>query len=623
MPGLEMQGLNARIAPNCNTRSPCIPIESHIGIITAFIAGMLRRFNPRSLALALLIVGTGCNAPHAQSRPSNTSSTSLVEASAPTFPRIDELLIKEWSANHIVSAPPADDYQFLRRASLDILGTLPSPEALRAFAEDSRPNKHARLIDTLLADPHYPAYWSSYWEDILLKSDTKRNIVDRAAFKAWLTERFQSNTPWDQIVRDMITAEGVNSPGGAVRERVLAAEKKELDNNTKVNGAVNWLIQYGRAPQDIAGATSRVFLGVQIQCAQCHDHKSENWTMDQFQSFAAAFTRVRAEPTEEREKGMMRAVEISNVDRPRKLGKKVPEELRNIASREPKALDGTSLEGENPRKSLADWITSPKNPYFAKAIVNRIWSHFMGRGFFEPVDDQRPSNSITAPSILNELATDFAAHGYDLKYLIRAVTNSAAYRLKSSDSRELWSAFAVRPLHSDVLLNSIMDTTGLAPLVDNLAGDKASEIRFRLRRSFDFDVDEQNPATEYEGTIQEALLLQNGALSQVATTAFEKTPFAQLIQSSKSDEEKIELIYLRTLSRPPREAELARWKLFLNQPQAEGAENAEAPSSKPARNDPVARLRKRLGVVSHSPKERAFEDMVWAIFNSTEFVTNH
>ncbi len=587
---------------------------------------MFRQNDCPWLAAGLLLFITGCNAPHTQSRTSDASSTSLVEASAPAVSKLDELLMKEWSSNHIKSAPAADDYQFYRRASLDILGTLPSPEALRAFAADSKPNKYTRLIDALLTDPRYAAYWSSYWEDILLKSDTKRNLVDRAAFKAWLTERFQSNTPWNQIVRELITAEGVNTPGGRVRERIAAAENNELDNNTDVNGAVNWLIQYGRAPQDIAGAASRQFMGVQIQCAQCHDHKTENWTTDQFQSFAAVFTRVRAEPADEREKGMMREVEISNVEKPRKLGPKAPAELRAIASHEPKALDGTSLEGENPRKALSDWITSPKNPYFAKAIVNRIWAHFMGQGFFEPVDDQRPSNPVTALPILNELAADFVSHGCDLKYLIRTIATSAAYRLSASDSRELWSAFSPRALHSDVLMNSIMDATGLAPLVDDLAGERASEIRFRLRKSFDFafDVDEQKASTAYEGTIQEALFLQNGVLSQAASTAFEKTPFAQLIQSPKSDEEKIEIIYLRTLSRPPNAAELARWKAFLNEAANEPAPK-EAAQAKPLlpKEDPIARLRKRLGVVARSPKERAYEDMVWAIFNSTEFVTNH
>lgn len=580
------------------------------------------------IALVLALGSPACN-PHAGPGPAaQSSASSLSKPVSPAPRRADEMLLTEWSAHHIVPSPPADDYQFHRRASLDILGRLPSPEALRAFAADTDPQKHSKLIDGLLADPAYAAYWASYWEDILLKSDTRKNIVDRAAFRDWLVSQLQSNTPWSRMVHELIAAEGVNTPGGEVRERLLAAEESnstnKLEDNTHVNGAVNWLIQYGRSPEDIAGATSRLFLGVQIQCAQCHDHKTENWTTHQFQSLAAAFTRVRSARTEQPERGMMRAVELVNAKKPR-LGPKAPKELRAIAALEPKALDGTPLEGENPRRALADWITSPSNPYFAKAIVNRIWAYFLGRGFFEPVDDQRPSNSIDAPNILNELASDFIAHAFDLKHLIRTVATSAAYRRGSSDENALWSAFSPRPLPTDVLFNSIIHATGLSPVVDELAGEQAAAIRFRLRRGFHFafDTDEQSKTTEYEGSISEVLLLQNGPLSQAAATAFKNTPFAELIASPKSDEEKIQILYWRTLSRPPRPEELARWKKFVSEAQEDGGgEDRGAQAGAPPK-DPIARLRKRLGVVSRSPKDRAFEDMAWALLNSTEFVTNH
>jgi hypothetical protein len=200
-----------------------------------------------------------------------------------------------------------------------------------------------------------------------------------------------------------------------------------------VNGAVNWLLQFKRSTEDLAGATSRTFLGVQIQCAQCHDHKTETWTTTDFRRFAAAFARTRVRPADDKEKGMMRSFEVADVDTARP-GRKATAEQREIASLTPAALDGTVLAGEAPRAELAAWMTGQTNPWFAKAIVNRTWALLLGHGFVEPVDDLRPSNDPRAAPALDAIAADFAAHKYDLKHLLRVICGTRAYGLATISS---------------------------------------------------------------------------------------------------------------------------------------------------------------------------------------------
>jgi hypothetical protein len=233
---------------------------------------MLRRTWPSLILVALSACAGSGISPEPPTAPKTAAP--ITAPATDIGDRVDALLEAEWKASGVSPAGPASDAQFFRRAYLDLAGTLPPPEAVTAFLADTSPDKRARAVDALLASPRYAERWAAYWEEVLLRDSAKENIVDRAALRAWLRARFAENAPWDRVARDLVTATGKSSPGGSARERRMAAAIDAAGaEDAGVNGAVNWLLQFKRSTEDLAGATSRTFLGVQIQCAQCHDHK--------------------------------------------------------------------------------------------------------------------------------------------------------------------------------------------------------------------------------------------------------------------------------------------------------------------------------------------------------------
>lgn len=583
---------------------------------------MLRRTWPSLVLVALSACSGSCaGTPPAPPAPAAPKAAAPAPAPAPDIvARVDALLEAEWNRSRVAPARPASDAQFLRRAFLDLAGTLPPPETVTAFLADTSPDKRARAVDGLLASPRYAERWATYWEEALIRDGAKENIVDRAALRDWLRARFAENAPWDRIARDLVTATGKSSPGGSARERRMAAAMGAAGPEAEgVNGAVNWLVQFNRSTEDLAGAASRTFLGVQIQCAQCHDHMTEKWTTTDFRRFAAAFARTRVRPADDKGKGMMRAFEVADVEKAR-AGKKATPEQREIASLTPAALDGTVFAGEAPRAELAAWMT--KNPWFANAIVNRMWALLLGRGFVEPVDDLRPSNPPRAAPALDALAADFAAHGYDLKHLLRVICGTRAYGLAAGtpEAQAVWAGFAPRALPAPVLLDVILAATRLDPLLEEALGQRADALRARMRKSFRFafDVDEGGESDDFEGTIPQALLLLNGPLVGLGASALSGTTLADVLAMPGGDAAKIEALYLRTLSRRPSAEETARWVRFLD-------EAAAAPDDSPARafgQGPLARLRKRASV-AQTPRDRAYEDLFWALLGSSELAFQH
>lgn len=580
---------------------------------------MLRRTWPSLVLVALSAAAGSCTG--TQPAPPAPSTASNAAAPAPDIvARIDALLEAEWNQSRVSPAKPASDAQFFRRAYLDLAGTLPPPEAITTFLADTSPDKRERAVDALLASPRYAERWAAYWEEVLIRDGVKDNIVDRAALRAWLHARFAENTPWDRVARDLVTATGKSSPGGRARERRMAADMGAPGAESEgVNGAVNWVLQFKRSTEDLAGATSRTFLGVQIQCAQCHDHKTEKWTTTDFRRFAASFARTRVRPVEAKDKGMMRTFEVEDVDRLR-LGKKATAEQREIASLTPAALDGTVFPGEAPRAELAAWMTT--NPWFAKAIVNRMWALLLGHGFVEPVDDLRPSNAPRAAPALDALAADFAAHQYDLKHLLRVITRTRAYGLAAGapEAEAAWAAFAPRALPAPVLLDAILAATELDPLLEEALGQRADALRAGMRKKFRFlfDVDESGESDDFEGTIPQALLLLNGPLVGHGASALAGTALADVLAMPGGDAAKIEALYLRTLSRRPSAEETARWVRFLDEA---AAAPDDAPA--PAAQGPLARLYKRAPSVAETPRDRAYEDLFWALLGSSEFAFQH
>ncbi len=566
---------------------------------------------------------------------------------------VDARLGAAWKASGVSPTAPADDATWLRRTWLDVLGTIPPPEVTVRFLAQPQadPARRSRMIAEIVASPRWADHWTAYWDDVWMGTDARRPDIDHGAFRAWLHDALARDVPYSDIVTQLLTATGRNSDGGPKR----ASEENEGTGPpvVDVNGAVNWTLKYQETPQDMAGTASRTLLGVQIQCAQCHDHKTEKWTQKDFQSFAAAFMRTRLVQLDPGgpAKGAVKRVEVRDLDRaaPRfaKMG-----DLEPLAKAEPKALDGTPLgTGDGVRIAFARWVTAPDNPWFARALVNRMWGHFLGRGFVDPVDDFRTSNAATAPDLMDMLASDFVASGYDLKHLVRVIVGTEAYARsaaplddatqKADPEAKLWERFRIAPLGPDELLDALVSATRLNAIVRATGRLDLAQVRFRVREryGFLFDIDDVTDQSGYEGTIAQALALLNGSVVATGASVLPGSALSEVLGTDGDDSAKIEALYLRALSRLPSSDEVSRWIKFLVDAQAQPETPAPtAPvmprTDRPRRDkaqkygkreqpDPLRNLEGRAGTIRATARVRAYEDLFWTLLNSSEFVLNH
>jgi hypothetical protein len=603
--------------------------------------------------------------------PGKTSATPVAMPFGPAA--IDSMLRAEWVKESVTPSARVDDARFVRRAFLDVVGTIPPPDAVLTFVADKAPDKRARLVEQLLASPAYAAYWATVWEDTLVGWQTKDQEVDRGALRAWLESQFAANTPWDRVVAGLLTAEGRNSlggkpeglapepamvvppasaaPRGITRAPGVNDEPPPADG-APVNGAVNWIIKYRESPADLAGNASRLFLGVQIQCAQCHDHKTEKWKQDDFRRFAACFVRTRSEVLDKGKTMGRKRVDVVDIGRPLPRYAKNPDVVP-LTQVEPTALDGSDMgTTPNSRRALAAWLTAKDNPWFAKAIVNRLWGHFLGRGFVDPIDDLRPSNPPVMPELFDLVSTDFVAHGMDLKALIRTITATEAYQLApvappakgGASSADTWAHFHMTPLGPNELLRSLLDATGVEGIFARNANANLERIRLQLyqRYTFLFDTDETSDAIDFEGTIAQALTLLNGAEVGGGISAIPGGALDAVLRQPGSDADKIATLYRRTIARAPTDAELAYWTPYVGAPHpvdplAEPppprplpgpAGNGKKKNGKPAKGlppgpDAFRRLELREEGMRPDPRRQAYEDVFWALLNSSEFTFNH
>ncbi|AKV00863.1 hypothetical protein AKJ09_07526 [Labilithrix luteola] len=562
---------------------------------------------------------------------------------------IDAALQDAWKRAGITPAARADDATFLRRAYVDIVGSIPPPDVTTAFLASDDSAKRRKLVETLLASPAYAEHWMNYWDDVLMGRESRGQNVDRVAFRYWLRARFEANSPWDRIVRDLVSATGQNSTGGQrvrlakaigmqvpLGSAVPAKDDPDAVDLDAINGAVNWTLRFDQSPQDLAGNASRIFLGVQIQCAQCHDHKTEKWTQNDFRRFSSAFLHARSTPLDKgNTMGNVKRVKLDDFPKlPPRLAKNP--ELTPIATAHPTALDGTDLEkGPGTRKALADWMTSPKNPWFAKAIVNRVWGHMLGRGFYDPVDDMRASNEPVLVDLLDRMAADFVAHDFDLKYLIRTIAGTEAYQLsakapaatgdaKPDPENKLWSHFHLAPLGPEELLNALLRATNLEAAADKAGIKDMDQLRAQLVRqyAFLFDVDETDDTPDFSGTVTQTLSLLNGALVGQGSRAIPGSALSDVLAKPGTDEEKIDELALRVFGRKATTEERAKWVMYV---QTSGRAAATIPKPKRTPGGKGAGALGRLGSKAKGgdPRREAYEDLFWAWLNSSEFVFNH
>ena len=355
---------------------------------------------------------------------------------------VDRLLRKQWNRLGIEPSPAADDATFVRRAGLDIRGTLPNSEEVRTYLADRRPDKRARLIDRLLDSPEYASLFGLKWADILRNRgagySTSQQRAGTTLFASWIRDAIATNMPYDRFATEILTATG----------------------SQEVNPPTVWYRSV-RTSRDYVESVSQAFLGVRVQCAQCHHHPAERWSQDDYYGLAAVFARVgRKGGFSDAEVPTNQTIFVASegkVEHPRTKQVMVPRPLGG-----PEIVVGRG----DPRKDFARWMTDPANPFFARTMANRIWGHFFGRGLIHPIDDARSTNPPSNPELLDAIARDFAAGGYDVKQLIRLCCNSEAYALSARptesnrDDHQSFARYYPRRLQAEVLLDAISQTLG-------------------------------------------------------------------------------------------------------------------------------------------------------------------
>lgn len=501
------------------------------------------------------------------------SFTLMRATAAELTSRIDELVAAGWKRENVEPAPPTGDSEFLRRIYLDLIGTIPSFAETTAFLNDVSTGKREQLIDRLLADPRFARHQADVWDQILFGRNPPGYQTDiRDGFQNWLRKQFEENTPYDQWVSAILKAEG----------------------NTVDDGPPMWFCQYRNQPEDATEALTQTFLGIQLQCARCHDHPFEAWTQLDFYGMAAFVARLEV-VTVGKEKNVSKFAigEKSTGDvlftgpaSEQKAGQKgepiKPRFLLGDHLVEPPLPDGfeeikfASDKVPPPPKysrknELAEWVTSPQNPYFARAVVNRIWSQFMGRGIVHPVDNMSPSNPPTHPELLRELTAKLIEHRFDLRWLIRELCLTNTYQLSSrgtsSEALPRWFQHGrTRPLSAEELVES-WRVANFYDESDYAKGRASREGNDRYRpfgsgyivRFFGKPSDGTG---EFQGGLHEQLYLSNGPLGSVIGSG--KGSLVDSVSTAElNPSDQVDRMFLAILSRPPTEDERAKFVDFL------------------------------------------------------------
>ena len=496
----------------------------------------------------------------------------------PGFPRppernfIDTLVWNKLQRLGIEPSAAVDDAGFLRRVYLDTIGTLPTPAEARQFLTDANPDKRARLIDTLLQRPEYADYWTMRWTDLLRADKTKITPQGTVGLSRWLHRQFAANRPYDQMVREVLTAQG------PVQSESPASFYKALEK-----------------PEVASRSISQLFLGVRIECAQCHHHPSERWSQDDYAGLVGFFTGLSLKPLPE---GTEAVVMRAGQDAPHpRTGQPVP--ARPLGG-PPAQFQG----GADRRQVLAQWATAPDNPFLARAAANRLWAHYLGRGLVEPIDDLRATNPATNEPLLDALAKQLRETNYDLRALTRLILNSQVYQLSSAtndsnrDDRQHFSHASPKPLPAEVLLDAVCQATGVPEKFNGWpTGVRAIQVWDNRMPSYFFRIFGRPVRASVcecerssEPSISQALHLMNAPEIQ-EKIAHRRGTARTWADSSRPLPELADEVYLATLGRFPTDAER---QLFLE-------------------------------AVDESPEGRrqAVEDLLWAVLNTKDFLYNH
>ncbi len=511
---------------------------------------------------------------------------------APRANFIDELVLQQLQKLQLPPSPPATEAVFVRRAFLDTIGRLPTPEEAMAFTSDTSPGKHERLVTLLLARPEFIDYWTYKWGDLLLLTGAKLRPEAIATYYKWVRDRVASNLPWDEMVRQIVTARGA------------ATE----------NGATNFFAVQ-QDPESMAENVSQAFLGLSIGCAKCHNHPLEKWTNDQYYAFANLFARVRAkgwggDPREGDGHRVLYVEPQGDLIQPR-TGKAQPAA----------PLDAPPLDAADPadrRVALAQWLTAPANPYFTRAIANRVWANFMGVGLVETVDDLRVSNPASNEPLLAALAAELVQQRYDLKALMRQILLSQTYRRTSetlpenAGDRRYYSRYFPRRLMAEVISDAIADVTKVRDSFTEIAlndgssqkteaygpNTRALQLQDAAVRSYflkTFGRNSRDITCECERSNQPSLVqvlnLANGDTVNLKLSAKESR-VTQVVASEMATPALIQEAWMLCLSRVPSKPESEQFESLIK---------AAAPAE----------------------RRQVVEDLYWSLLTSREFLFQH
>ncbi len=501
---------------------------------------------------------------------------------------INEHLAAGWKLYGVEPSPAADDAEWLRRVYLDVVGHIPPVDVAERFLAGRDPQKRERLVDSLLDDPAYVRNWSAVWTNLLVGRSDSRDI-NRSALKKFLRESFARNRPWNEMVAEFISAEG----------------------NVEENGATNFLLAHlNNSAMPATAITSRVFLGRQIACTQCHDHPFNDWKQESFWAFNSFFQQTAVVRSEHRDArtGIMRP-QVSGLETKAVGGETTFETRRGLMQATVPRFEGVAVSTDantNRRHELAKLMTSGDKPLIAEALVNRMWDHFFGCGFTRPVDDMGPHSPVSHPELLEHLSREFVASGYDTKQLIRWICLSDAYQRTSrfgksneqddpaSGTSPLFSRVYIKAMTAEQLYDSLLLATG-ADKTPLESGDHERRRHEWLQQFVHaFQTDENDESVTFESSITQALLMMNSELTQHALSLDRGTFLEKLIHDRDAETEKIKRLCLATLTRFPSPKEQQAIRKLVHE-----------------------------GAIASARSAAGWQDALWAYLNSSEFILVH
>ncbi len=574
-----------------------------------------------------------------------------------TAQQVDALIEGELAKAKVTPAPLVNDDTFLRRASLDLTGTIPTPNEVTDFVLNPDPAKRTKLVDRLLASEQYADIWASYWREVIFSRATEaRARIMQDLFETWMQEQLAKNVSWDKITTELLTATG----------------------STKEDGDVALIFCHTGDPDELAAETARIFLGIQIQCANCHNHPYEKWTREDFHQFAAFFPRIQVRPEPDNQgtflvksvteqdgrQAAMRAnfnpaqafvrldqnrdgkitkeeatrapmvaqrfnqmLTLGDANKDGAMSKEEFEKLPRPDNNQPGRgsaehympdLKNPTSEGQlmqpvffvnhakiktgtddlDRRQTLAKYITARSNPTFARAFVNRIWAEMIGEGFTDVIDDMGPGHDAKAEKVIDLLADSFTSSGYDIQWLYRTIANTQVYQrqLRTAGTGEgVFAAASPTRLRSDQIYNSLTSILGEGLVPQQARGGMGGGAAQRFanqggRKGFGnlFGFDPSTPQADIIGTVPQALFLMNQGGLNSAIRAAGRTRLATLLTNNQDDHDALSELYLLVLSREPSKTEVEVNLAYLT---------------------------------SVGNRSEAFEDMLWSLLNSSEFIT--